>query len=153
MQASPVRDTAVGIFVLAGLLALAYLSVQVGGLSYTGPGGLRLVATFDEIGGLKERAAVVVAGVKVGQVEKITLNEYLRARVVLDLDPTVEIPVDSSVAIRTSGLLGDQYLSIEPGAELESLQSGEEFAFVENAISLERLIGKFVHDADLDGGD
>lgn len=153
MQASPVRDTAVGIFVLLGLLALAYLSIQVGGLSYTGPGGLRLVATFDEIGGLKERAAVVVAGVKVGQVEEIELNENLRARVVMDLDPTLELPVDTSVAIRTSGLLGDQYLSLEPGAELENLRSGEEIAFVENALSLERLIGKFVHDADLDGGE
>ena len=86
MQPAPVRDFVVGIFVFAGLAAIAYLSMQVGGVR--GPGGFVLYATFDQIGGLTERAPVVVSGVKVGQVSKIGLDDDLRARVELDLDRT-----------------------------------------------------------------
>jgi phospholipid/cholesterol/gamma-HCH transport system substrate-binding protein len=139
----------VGAFVLAGLAAVAYLSIQVGGLSYKGPGGFALVATFDEIGGLKPRAPVTISGVSVGQVESIALDPNLRARVVLDLDPGLALPVDTSAAILTSGLLGDQFVALEPGAEQELLKPGEEIAQTESALSIERLIGKFVNDAGL----
>ena len=77
MQSSRIRDLVVGLFVLAGLAAIAYLSLQVGGLSYKGPGGLELVASFDAVGGLSERAPVRIAGVKVGQVESIVLGDDL----------------------------------------------------------------------------
>ena len=87
MQSSPTRDLAVGLFVLGGLLALAYLTFQVGGLSYKVPGGFVLYATFDDIGGLKDRAPVSVSGVKVGQVTGVELDELLRARVEMDLAP------------------------------------------------------------------
>lgn len=149
MQPSPTRDLMVGAFVLAGLAAVAYLSIQVGGLSYKGPGGFALVATFDEIGGLKPRAPVTISGVSVGQVESIALDPNLRARVVLDLDPGLALPVDTSAAILTSGLLGDQFVALEPGAEQELLKPGEEIAQTESALSIERLIGKFVNDAGL----
>lgn len=145
MQVSPTRDFAVGVFVLAGLASIAYLSLQVGGLAYKGPGGLILSATFDEVGGLSVRAPVVIAGVKVGQVTDIQLDGSLRATVVMDLDPELALPVDSSVAIRTSGLLGDQFISLEPGAEDELLAPGDAIAFAENAINLESLLGAFVH--------
>jgi phospholipid/cholesterol/gamma-HCH transport system substrate-binding protein len=151
MQPSPTRDFVVGLFVLAGLGAIAYLSIQVGGLSYKGPGGLELIAAFDEIGGLATRAPVSISGVKVGQVSRIELDPSLRARVTLDLDASLELPVDSTASIRTAGLLGDQFIALEPGAEDQMLQSGEEIAFTESAISIERLIGKFVNDAGLDG--
>jgi phospholipid/cholesterol/gamma-HCH transport system substrate-binding protein len=150
MQPSPIRDFIVGLFVLAGLAALAYLSIQVGGLSYKGPGGLELIASFDEIGGLAVRAPVAISGVKVGQVSRIELDPTLRARVTLDLDPSLKLPVDTRAAIRTSGLLGDQFIALEPGAEEELLKSGEEVAFTDPALSLERLIGKFVNNAGLD---
>ncbi len=150
MQPSPVRDLVVGLFVLVGLGAVGYLSLQVGGLSYKGPGGLVLYATFDEIGGLKARAPVTVSGVKVGQVDSIQLDQDLRARVKLDLDPSLQLPVDSSAAIRTAGLLGDQFIALEPGAEEEVLAVGDELSFTENALSIERLIGKFVNDAGID---
>ena len=151
MQSTSNRDLAVGAFVLVGLLALGYLSIQLGGLSYKGPGGLRLVALFDEIGGLSERAPVVIGGVKVGQVTSIGLAEDLRARVELDLDPSLELPIDSFAAIRTAGLLGDQFVALEPGAEEEMLKSGEVVAFTESAISLEELISTLIHDTSLDG--
>ncbi len=150
MQPSPVRDLVVGLFVLAGLGAVGYLSLQVGGLNYKGPGGLVLYASFDEIGGLKARAPVTVSGVKVGQVDSIQLDQDLRARVKLDLDPSLQLPVDSSAAIRTAGLLGDQFIALEPGAEEDVLVAGDELSFTENALSIERLIGKFVDDAGLE---
>ena len=150
MQPSTIRDFIVGLFVLAGLGAIAYLSIQVGGLSYKGPGGLELIASFDEIGGLAARAPVAISGVKVGQVAKVELDPNLRARVTLDLDSSLVLPVDTTASIRTSGLLGDQFIALEPGGEEETLKSGEEIAFTESALSLERLIGKFVNNAGLD---
>lgn len=152
MQTTPGRDFAVGIFVLVGLAALAWLSVQVGGATLGGPGGVRVHATFDEIGGLTPRAPVVVSGVKVGRVESIGLDETLRARVTLEVDEGLELPVDSRAAIRTSGLLGDQYIALTPGAEDELLESGDEIAFTESALSLEKLVGTLVHNVNL-GGD
>lgn len=145
MQASPTRDFAVGLFVLAGLGALAYLSVELGGVAYTGPGGLKLSGSFDEIGGLSVRAPVTIAGVKVGQVSSIDLDEDLRARVVLDVDASLELPVDTAAGIRTSGLLGDQFIALEPGAEDELLATGDEFEFTESALNLNKLIGAVVH--------
>jgi len=149
MQSSPVRDLIVGLFVLAGLAALAYLTFQVGGLSYKVPGGFELYATFDDIGGLKQRAPISVSGVKVGQVASVGLDDQLRARVQLDLDPKLKLPVDSTARILTSGVLGDQFVALEPGAEEDILKSGDEIEFTESALSIERLIGKFVNDAGL----
>ena len=150
MQSSSVRDLAVGLFVLAGLAATGYLSLQVGGVSYKGNRGLELVAIFDDIGGLTDRAPVSIAGVTVGSVKRIELDEYMRARVVMDLDSELELPADTSVAIRTAGVLGDQFLAMEPGADEELLKPGEEIAFTEDALSLERLIGKFVANSGIE---
>ena len=143
------RDLSVGIFVLGGLLAISYLALTVGGVSYKGANGFRLTATFDDIGALKPRSRVVISGVSVGQVESIALDEYMRAEVRLDLDPALELSVDTAASIRTSGLLGDQFISLEPGAEDDLLKPGEEITYTENALSLERLIGKFVNNSGL----
>jgi phospholipid/cholesterol/gamma-HCH transport system substrate-binding protein len=151
MQASPLRDLVVGLFVLVGLGALVYLTFQVGGLSYRVPGGLQLYAAFDDIGGLKERAPVTISGVKVGQVTTIGLEPVLmRARVELDLDATLELPIDTWARIRTSGVLGDQFIALDPGGEDDILSNGDTIEATESAISLEGLIGKFVNDADLE---
>jgi phospholipid/cholesterol/gamma-HCH transport system substrate-binding protein len=150
MQPSPIRDLTVGLFVLAGLAALAYLTFQVGGLSYKVPGGFELYASFDDIGGLKERAPVKLSGVKVGQVDSVALDDLLRARVKLDLAPGLELPVDSAARILTSGVLGDQFIALEPGAEEDILRPGDEIEFTESALSIEKLIGKFVNDAGLE---
>ena len=150
MQPSPIRDLTVGLFVLAGLAALAYLTFQVGGLSYKVPGGFELYASFDDIGGLKERAPIKLSGVKVGQVDSVALDDLLRARVKLDLDPGLELPVDTAARILTSGVLGDQFIALEPGAEEDILRPGDEIEFTESALSVEKLIGKFVNDADLE---
>jgi len=151
-MSSSSRDLIVGVFILAGLVAIAVLSVRVGGLSYKGAGGLALEAHFDEIGGLSVRAPVVIAGVKVGQVTAIGLDDDLRARVELDVDATLELSIDTLAGIRTAGLLGDQFVALEPGGEEELLNSGDIIDFTESALSLEKLIGSLVHDSGVGNG-
>ena len=145
MTRAPGRDFLVGCFVLAGLAAIAYLSLRVGGLSWRGPGGLPLSADFDEIGGLKPRAQVVISGVKVGQVSGIALDTDYRARVILDVDANLKLPVDTTASIMTSGLLGDRYISLQLGGETELLKPGDKITITESAVVLERLIGKLVY--------
>lgn len=152
MSASRTRDLGVGFFVFLGLAAIAYLSLSVGGIGDT-PGGLTLYATFDQVADLKPRAPVDISGVKVGQVVAVALDENYRARVELDVDPKLQLPIDSSAAIVTSGLLGDRYIQIELGAEEEYLADGEEIGYTESAIVLERLIGKVVHNFNADKDD
>jgi phospholipid/cholesterol/gamma-HCH transport system substrate-binding protein len=149
---SPGRDLLVGVFVLLGVAALAYLSLAVGGLSRQGPSGFLLTADFDELGGLKTRAPVVISGVKVGQVRSIGLGDDYRAHVTLDLDPRLKLPKDTSASIVTAGLLGDRYVSLQLGGEQDQLKSGDAIAFTESAVLLERLLGKLVHSTTV-GGD
>lgn len=153
MSSSPIRDLIVGIFVLIGLLALAYLSLQVGSLSLARQGGFVLFATFDDIGGLSDRSPVRIGGVRVGRVIEIELDPDLRPRVQLDLDPDLELTVDTMAAIRTSGLLGDQFIALEPGAEEEMLVSGEDVVFTESATNLDKLIGAVVHGGGMGSDD
>jgi phospholipid/cholesterol/gamma-HCH transport system substrate-binding protein len=150
MTRAPIRDFLVGCLVLLGIAAIAYLSLRVGGLAGAPPGGFTVYATFDEIGGLKPRAPVAVAGVKVGQVKAITLDQSYRARVELDLMPTISLPADTSASIVTSGVLGDRYVQLQLGGDTERLEPGEEIGFTESAVILERLIGKFVHNVGVD---
>lgn len=152
MRRSPTRDLIVGLFVLVGLAAIAYLSLSIGGVSYSGPKGFLLIAKFDEIGGLKVRAPVVISGVKVGEVANIALNDDYRAKVTFTLDPSLKLPIDTTASIVTSGVLGDRYVSLQPGGDEALLKAGEEIEFVESAVILERLIGKLIHNADVGGG-
>lgn len=142
MAESSSRDLWVGVFVLAGLVAAAYLSVSLGGAGDGGPGGMQLVARFDQVGGLKPRARVVVGGVRVGRVARITLGDDLRAEVLLEVDEALELSTDTSASILTSGVLGDQYVELEPGGEEELLVDGSEVVWTQGAVVLERLIGK-----------
>ena len=149
MQRSPTRDFLVGLFVLMGLAAIAYLSLSVGGLAYSGPGGLHLWALFDQTGGLKPRAPVVISGVKIGQIVKISLDKQtVRARVDMDLDASLQLPTDTVASIQTAGILGDRYVSLQPGGEETVLKDSDQIAFTESAVILERLIGKFMHNTE-----
>jgi phospholipid/cholesterol/gamma-HCH transport system substrate-binding protein len=152
MRESTARELWVGCFVLVGLAGLAWLSFSVGGVESLRAGGLQLTAAFDEIGGLKRRAQVVIGGVRVGQVKSIDLADDFRARVTLDVDESLELPADTSASILTSGVLGDQYIALEPGGDPEVLESGEQIQFTQGAVILERLIGKLVQNIG-GGGD
>lgn len=143
MQPSPSRDLAVGLFVLIGLCAVAWLSVRVGGLSLGPADQIQFHAAFDQVGALKPRAPVVIAGVKVGQVSSIDLGSDLRAHVTLTVDGTLKLPDDTTAAIRTAGLLGDQFIALEPGGSDQDLKPGATISFTQNALSIESLIAKF----------
>ena len=147
MQNNSTRDLAVGLFVLLGLGTLAYLSLQVGGLEIGRKERIVLRATFDDIGGLSVRAPVRIAGVKIGEVSSIDLNDDLRAVVSLEVESDLGLSIDSSAAIRTAGLLGDQFISVELGAEDAVMQNDEEFTFTESALSIDKLVGRLIHDA------
>ena len=153
MRSAASRDLLVGVFVLLGLGTLAWLSLSVGGLSFRRGGGLVLYANFTQIAGLKPRAPVVIAGVKVGEVESIALAAGFAARVRMVVEEKLALPVDTSASIVTSGLLGDRYVELLPGGDPELLRSGEDIGFTEPAMQLERLLGKFIHRTDLGPGD
>lgn len=154
MGRSPIRDLLVGVFVLSGLAALGYLSIQLGGATYSGPGGLTLYASFDEVGGLAPRSPVVIGGVKVGQVTNIELspNGDFRARVTMDIDEKLKLPDDTSASILTQGVLGSQYVGLEPGGSDTMLEPGGELAYTQSAVVIERLIGKVIQSLGNSGG-
>jgi len=146
MSRSPIRDLLVGVFVLSGLAALGYLSIQLGGATYSGPGGLTLYASFDEVGGLAPRSPVVIGGVKVGQVKKIELaaDGSFRARVTMDVDRKLKLPDDTQAAVLTQGVLGNQYVGLQPGGSETILTNGGEITYTQSAVVIERLIGKVI---------
>ena len=139
----------VGLFVAAGILALAMLAFKVGNLTSSDVmDGYRLMARFDNVGGLKAKAAVTMAGVRIGRVSAIGFdsNKY-QAEVTMDIDGRYKnIPKDSSASILTSGLLGDQYIGIEPGGEEAYLKNGDVFLRTQSALVLEKLIGQVIFD-------
>jgi len=149
MQRSRLRDLVVGTFVLCGLLSIAYMSIRLGGLYHSQGGGLQLYATFDQVGDLKVRAAVQIAGVKVGEVKSIELDEYMRARCLLDLDPVLELDTETTAAIQTAGLLGAKFIALEPGGSDVMLRSGDEISLTNSAVSLESLLSKFVNNSGI----
>jgi phospholipid/cholesterol/gamma-HCH transport system substrate-binding protein len=151
MDRASVRDSAVGVFVLAGLAALAYLSLSIGGLTLHDHGGLQLSADFDETGGLTLRAPVVIAGVRVGEVSDISLEPNFRARIDMNLQSSLQLPTDTSASIVTSGVLGDRYIELQPGGDETILKSGDKITFTESAVILERLIGQFLYGATKGG--
>ena len=139
---------------LSGLAALAYLSIQLGGATYSGPGGLQLFASFDEVGGLAPRSPVVIGGVKVGQVKTIELSPDgdFRARVMNDSDKDLKLPDDTAASILTQGVLGSQYIGLEPGGSDTMLESGGEIVYTQSAVVIERLIGRVIQSLGNSGG-
>ncbi len=137
----------VGLFVLAGLLALAALALRIGNLGGVSVSdGYTVTARFDNIGGLKVRSPVKLGGVLIGRVTDIGLDEDdFRALVTMRLAREYnQLPADSSVAVNTAGLLGEQYLNMEPGGDDEVLKDGDEITITQSALVLEDLIGKFM---------
>jgi phospholipid/cholesterol/gamma-HCH transport system substrate-binding protein len=141
------NDVWVGLFVIVGLLAIVFLALKAANLlNLSFQPEYRVVARFDNVGGLKPRAAVKSAGVVVGRVESIVLDDKaFQARVTLTLESRYAFPKDSSLKILTSGLLGEQYIGIEPGADGANLASGDTITATQSAVVLENLIGQFLY--------
>ncbi len=140
-------DFWVGLFVAAGLAALFALALKVSNAdSFGGGAGYTVTASFDNIGGLKVRAPVKSAGVLVGRVSDIRFdNKTYNAVVTLRLDSKYQFPRDTSAAIMTSGLLGEQYLALEPGADERNLKQGDAIRITQSAVVLENLISQFLY--------
>jgi phospholipid/cholesterol/gamma-HCH transport system substrate-binding protein len=136
-------ETGVGIFIIIGFLCLAYLSVKLGDVSLFGTGQYTVKARFTNVSGLKEGAEVEIAGVVVGKVSNIDLEDY-DAFVKMLIDPGVKIPDDAIASIRTQGIIGDKYVKILPGGAEEYIPSNGEIIETESAIELEELISKYI---------
>lgn len=139
-------DFWVGLFVVLGLAALVFLALRVSNVSSGGAKPTyRVTAAFDNIGGLKVRAPIKSAGVLVGRVSNIHLDpQTYRALVTLDIEQDYHFSRDSSAEILTSGVLGDQYVGIDPGADETMLKNGDRINLTSSAIVLEKLISQFM---------
>ena len=147
-------DIWVGLFVLIGALALVFLALQSANLlSLSFEKSYQITARFDNIGGLKPKAAVKSAGVVVGRIESITFNDQtFQADVTMNMETRFAFPKDSSLKILTSGLLGDQYIGIEAGASEDNLKAGDRVTATQSAVVLENLIGQFLYGRAEQGG-
>lgn len=141
-------ELAVGVFMAAGFVALFFLAMQVSNLGSAYSGDTFTVsAYFDNIGGLKEKAPVTIAGVEVGRVQSINYDQQrFRARVTMGIQDSFRghIPDDTFAKILTAGLLGEQYVGLEPGGSETSLDQGSEIAITQSALVLEEVVGQFL---------
>ena len=146
-------DLWVGLFVLLGAAALFFLAMKAGNMSSLSFDKTYPVITkFDNIGGLKPRAPVKSAGVVVGRVDSIGFDDKtFQAVVTLNLDSSYKFPKDSSAKILTSGLLGEQYIGIEPGGDTNNLAAGDTIKMTQSAVVLENLISQFRYSKAAEG--
>ncbi len=146
------NDVWVGLFAILGLAAVLFLALKSANLlQLNWSADYKVSAKFDNIGGLKKGAAVKSSGVVVGRVESIVFDDAaFQARVMLALDKRYAFPVDSSLKILTSGLLGEQYIGIEAGADEKNLVSGDKIGNTQSAVVLENLISQFLYNKAAD---
>lgn len=142
-----VMELWVGIFVIGGMIALVMLAMKVGNLSSVDVGeNYNVTAKFENIGQLKSKAPVTMAGVRVGRVTGIRVSDDFNAVVTMSIEKRFNnIPADSGATILTAGLLGEQYIAIEPGGDLDTLKEGSEFPITQSALVLEKLISQFLY--------
>jgi len=147
-------ETLVGLFVLLGMAGLVFLSLKAANLAgFSGGDTYMLQARFDNIGGLKARAPVRSAGVTIGRVTSITLDaQTYQGVVTMGIDRKLQFPRDTSAKILTAGLLGDQYVGLEPGADEKLLAEGEVIKQTQSAVVLENLIGQFINSRAAEAG-
>lgn len=136
-------ELAVGLFIIAGILCLGYLSIKLGKMEIMGERGYEIYGVFSNIGGLKVGSSVEIAGVNVGRVKSITLNNY-QAHVVLNFPKALGIQEDAIASVKTRGLVGEKYIEITPGGSEQVIKPGGRIRETQPAIDMEELISKFV---------
>ncbi|RLC27527.1 MAG: outer membrane lipid asymmetry maintenance protein MlaD [Deltaproteobacteria bacterium] len=136
-------ELAVGLFMIAGILCLGYLTIRLGKMEVLGGKGYELRAVFANSGGLKTGAPVVIAGVEVGRVKRIVLHDY-QAEVFLNLPAGVKVQADAIASVKTKGLIGEKYVEITAGGSDEILKAGDLIRETEPAVDLEQLISNYV---------
>ena len=147
-------DLWVGLFVVAGIFALTVLALKVGNMgSFANTDTYQLAAYFDNIGGLKPRAAVKSSGVVVGRVAEITFdNDKFMAKVTMSIEKRYTFPKDTAASILTAGLLGEQYIGLEGGGDSAVLNQGDTLKLTQSAVVLEKLISQFMYSKAAEGG-
>ncbi|MDP6356792.1 MAG: outer membrane lipid asymmetry maintenance protein MlaD [Planctomycetota bacterium] len=136
----------VGLFVLAGVLCLGYMSIRMARAEVFGEKGYPVHARFGNCGGLKNGASVMIAGVEVGRVKSVDLDkEEFQAHVIMLLDSDLKIDEESIASIKTKGLIGEKFIDISPGGAEETIEAEGELIETEDAIDIGDLISKFVH--------
>ena len=136
-------EFAVGLFMIMGILCLGYISIKLGKMEILGSEGYEVEAVFANSGGLKTGSSVVIAGVDVGRVAGITLEDY-QAKVVLNLPPEVKIQEDAIASIKTKGLIGEKYVEITPGGSEAIIEPGGQIRDTQSAVDFEELISNYV---------
>jgi len=136
-------ELGVGLFVLAGILSLAYLSFRLGGLELFGKQRYEVYGIFADSGGIRSGAAVAIAGVQVGKVQQVELDDY-QAKIWITLPNDVKLPKDSIAAIKTRGVIGEKFIEIEPGGEQKMIEPGGKIDETQPAIDVEELISSYV---------
>ena len=136
-------ELAVGLFIIAGIVCLGYLSIKLGKMEIVGQRGYEIYGVFSNVGGLKVGSSVEIAGVNVGRVKSITLETY-QANVVLNLPKGLKIQEDAIVSVKTKGLIGEKYIEITPGGSDKIIKPGGRIRETRPAIDMEELISKFV---------
>ncbi|MEA3469930.1 MAG: outer membrane lipid asymmetry maintenance protein MlaD [Thermodesulfobacteriota bacterium] len=133
----------VGIFMIAGFGAFGYLTLQLGEVSFFSSTNYTVIAQFDNIAGVKKGASIQVAGVEVGMVSKIWLDEDGVANVALDIDNDVQVSVDSMASVKSLGLIGDKFIAISLGGDEDLFKDGDVLTETESSVDIESLISKF----------
>ncbi|PKN68108.1 MAG: outer membrane lipid asymmetry maintenance protein MlaD [Deltaproteobacteria bacterium HGW-Deltaproteobacteria-15] len=136
-------ELTVGLFLIAGIVCLGYLSIRLGRMELLGTEGYEVYGLFSNTGGLKSGSAVAIAGVQVGRVKEITLQDY-QARVVMSLPTRVKVQEDSIASIKTRGLIGEKYVEITPGASEEILGAGNRIRDTQPPVDIEQVISNYV---------
>lgn len=136
-------EFALGIFVLMGLAAVAYLTIVLGSGALLGSDSYLIEARFTNTGGISKGNSVLLAGVFVGRIESIRLTpEDFSAIITMRILSGIRLPSDTMASIKTTGLIGDKYISLAPGADESYLETGQRITMTESAVDLESLIGK-----------
>jgi phospholipid/cholesterol/gamma-HCH transport system substrate-binding protein len=148
MQNTKTQDTLVGLFVACGIAALFFMAMQISNLSsFSNNTAYTIIAHFENSGGLKVKSPVTVAGVRVGRVSKISIDKNSYESIVeMHIDTQYSLPDDTSASIFTAGLLGEQYISLEPGGSEDFIQPNGLIDITQSAIVLEEVIGQFLFD-------
>ncbi len=140
-------EAVVGIFVLAGILCLAYLSIKLGKMEILGGDYYELSADFSSVSGLKAGASVEIAGVEVGRVDRISLDPRKGdiAKVYLRIQSGVKLTDDTIASVRTRGIIGDKFILLKPGGSEKLLADGGKIRDTESAVDLEQMISEYIH--------
>lgn len=134
----------VGVFVLVGIISISWMAVKLGQIGGLGAEGYKVVAVFTDAGGMRAGSDVMMAGVVIGRVDDVAVNERSNARLTLQINNGIPITDDAIASVRTKGIIGERYIRISQGGSPDLLQPGDEIEETEPAINIEDLVSKYI---------